>query len=513
MKTRYVLAYIASIALVSSCGQQADDTAVDATSTTDTVATPDAGGMVLPATTSSDAARKLYIAGWADFANSRFTSANDNFVEAAAVDPTFAMAHLMAALSSASTEGFVSNLAIASENKAGATRGEQLLVEAFQDALAADTEGWIAALQELTELHPDSPRAWVFLGNAYFNVNDSANARAAYETAIEIAPKYVPAHINLGNNFLTQEPKDFGMAEMHFKHAVEITPDEPNPHDLLGDVHRAQGNLDLAYYDYTRAAELAPELGSAYQQRAHVSSFLGNYDEARADYTRSAELEDARGSNAGGTFLVFRAYVSLHEGDPDAAVTELRELAAGADAAYSEGAMDLKVNALSNAAQIATDAGDSETASVVIADAAAVMRQQAEDVGSDDLRAAQEATIAYMEGMLAARNGDAEGAAAKAAEFEAHVASISNPRKLERMHEIEGMSAYYQGDFAGAVEHLSLGDHLNNMYTKYYLARANEAAGNAEEAARLYAELAVYNFNAPGFATYRKDILARAASD
>jgi hypothetical protein len=153
-------------------------------------------------------------------------------------------------------------------------------------------------------------------------------------------------------------------------------------------------------------------------------------------------LEDARGSNAGGTFLVFRAYVSLHEGDPDAAVTELRELAAGADAAYSEGAMDLKVNALSNAAQIATDAGDSETASVVIADAAAVMRQQAEDVGSDDLRAAQEATIAYMEGMLAARNGDAEGAAAKAAEFEAHVASISNPRKLERMHEIEGMSAY-----------------------------------------------------------------------
>jgi hypothetical protein len=51
------------------------------------------------------------------------------------------------------------------------------------------------------------------------------------------------------------------------------------------------------------------------------------------------------------------------------------------------------------------------------------------------------------------------------------------------------------------------------MYTKYYLARANEAAGNAEEAARLYAELAVYNFNAPGFATYRKDILARAASD
>ena len=507
MNTKYILAAIASLALVSACGQQSDDVAPD------TAATPDAGGMVLPATTSSDAAREQYMAGWADFANSRFNSANAKFLAAAAADPTFAMAHLMAALSATSTEGFASNLAAASANKAGATQGEQLLIQAFEHAFAADTEGWIAALQEVTALHPDSPRAWVLLGNAYGNVNNSADARAAYVKAIEIDPGFVPAHVNLGNNLLTQEPKDFGMAEEHFKHAVAITPDEPNPHDLLGDVHRAQGNLEAAYDDYTRAAELAPDLGSGYQQRGHVNSFLGNYDEARADYTRSAELEDARGTNAGGFFLVFRAYVNLHEGNHAAAIAELRELAARADADYPDGAMDLKVNALSNAALIATESGDSEAAAAAIADAAAVMRQQADNVGSDDLRDAQEATISYMEGLLAARMGDAEGAAARAAEFEGHVASSSNPRKLERMHEIQGMAAYYQDDFAGAVEHLSQGNHQNNMYTKYYLARANEAAGNADEAARLYTELAVYNFNGPGYAMLRKDILTRAASD
>ncbi len=80
------------------------------------------------------------------------------------------------------------------------------------------------------------------------------------------------------------------------------------------------------------------------------------------------------------------------------------------------------------------------------------------------------------------------------------------------MHEILGMAAYYQDDFASAVEHLSNGDHLNNMYTKYYLARAHEAAGNAEEAARLYGELAVWNFNGPGYALFRKDILARTGA-
>jgi cytochrome c-type biogenesis protein CcmH/NrfG len=507
MKTNYVLVSIASLALLAACEQQADDSAMEAP---DTAAAADSAGIVLPATTSSDVAREHYMAGWADFENARFNSANDKFLLAAAEDPSFAMAHMMAALSSASTESFVSNLRQASAHKAEATAGEQLIVVAFERALESDAEGQIAALVELTTVHPDSPRALLLLGNAYANVNNSADARAAYARAIELEPGLVPAHINLGNNFLTQEPKDFDKAEAHFNHAVAITPNEPNPHDFLGDVHRAQNNLEAAYYDYSKAAELAPDLGAGYQQRGHVNSFLGNYDEARADYTRSAELEDARGTNVGGFFLIFRANVSVYEGNPEAAIAELRQLADGADEAYSEGAMDLKVVALSNAALFATEAGDSDTASAAIADAAVVLRQQADDVGSDALRDAQEATISYMEGLLAARTGDAETAAAEAAEFEGFAASSSNPRRLERMHEILGLSAYFQGDYASAVEHLSAGDHLNNMYTKYYLARANEEAGNADEAARLYAELAVWNFNGPGYAMFREDILDRA---
>jgi tetratricopeptide (TPR) repeat protein len=389
---------------------------------------------------------------------------------------------------------------------------EQILVGAFENALAADSAGLISALQEMTTMYPDSPRAWVFLGNALTNVNNAEDSRAAYAKAMELDPKYVPAHINLGNNLLTIEPKDFAAAEQHFRHAIDLTPNEPNPHDLMGDVHRAQGNLEAAYDDYTRAAELAPDLGSGYQQRGHVNSFLGNYEEARADYTRSAELEDARGTSNGGFFLVYRAYVSLHEGDFDAAIAELRDIADSADETYPDSAADLKANALGNVALIATEAGDADAANAAINDAAAVLRQQADAVDSDDLRDAAEATIAYMQGQLAARLGDTEGAAAAAAAFEGHVASSTNPRKLERMHEILGMSAWYQEDYAAAIEHLSAGNLTANMQTKYYLARAQEAAGNADEAARLYGELAVYNFNGPGYAMFRKDILARAGA-
>lgn len=514
MKIRQKLAFVASLALLSACGQKTDDsgTATEAASdAAEMVETAASGGMVMPATTSIEAAREQYMAGWADSENSRFVSANKKFLAAAAADPSFAMAHLMAATTSASTEGFVSNLGLASANKGNTTRGEQLIIEAFERLLAGDAQGAIAATQELTELHPDSPRAWVFLGGAYQNVNNSADARTAFAKAIELDPSHVPGHINLGNNFLTQEPKDFARAEEHFMHAMALTPKEPNPYDLLGDVHRAQGNLEAAYQDYTKAAELAPDLGSGLQQRGHVNSFLGNYDEARADYTRAAELEDARGSNAGPNFQVFRAYVSLHEGDHDAAIAELQEIANEMASASMEGATDVRVGALLNIALIAIEDGNGDVAGAAIADAAASLRQQADDIDSDDVRDGAEATISYFEGMLAARMGDAEGAAAKALEFQGHVASNTNPRKLERMHGILGMAAYYQDDFAGAVEHLSNGNHVNNMYIKYYLARATEAAGNAEAAAQLYSELAVYNFNGPGYAMFRKDILAKAS--
>lgn len=496
--------------LVSACGQNTDEPAFEEVPAA--IVPAESGEMILPASTENSEAREHYMAGWADFENARFNAAHSHFLDAGVADPGFAMGHLMAALSAPSTESFVSNLGLATENKIKVSEEEQILIGAFESALAADSQSLITALREMTSMYPDSPRAWVFLGNALTNVNNADESRAAYAKAMALDPVHVPAHINLGNNYLTLEPKDFAEAEKHFLHAIELTPNEPNPHDLLGDVHRAQGHLEAAYSDYTKAAELAPELGSGYQQRGHVNSFLGNFDEARADYSRSAELEDARGSTAGGFFLVFRAYVNLHEGDFDAAIAELQGIADSAETDHPSVAHDLKVNALVSAALIATEVGNSAVASSAIAQTAAALRQQAEAVGSDDLKDAAEATVAFMQGLLAARIGDTEGAAAAAEAFDRYVASSTNPRKHERMHEIHGMTAWYEGDYVGAVEHLSQGDHLNNMYTKYYLARANEEAGNAEEAARLYSELAVYNFNGPGYAMFRKDILARADS-
>ena len=82
--------------------------------------------------------------------------------------------------------------------------------------------------------------------------------------------------MQLGNSYLFNEPRDFDRALESMETLVALLPDEPISHDLLGDVHRARGNLEGARDAYTRAAELDPENGLPMQQRGHVNSFLGN---------------------------------------------------------------------------------------------------------------------------------------------------------------------------------------------------------------------------------------------
>lgn len=509
MNSRRLIAVLSSVLILTAC-QPSAEKEVTIAPVAATESAPMVEKKTLAVSTSSDEALGHYNTGWTAFEMGRNNEANDHFRMAIKADPSFAMGYLMTALSATSTEGFASSLAKASEHASGASRGEQLAIETYQHAFDADEKGRMVSAKALTDMHPDSPQVWVFLAQAHTNQNDSAGTIKALNRALAVDPSFAMAHMQLGNTYLFLEPKDFAKAEMHIKKAVAIAPNEPNPHDLLGDVHRAQGNLKAAYDDYTKAAELAPKYGSPLQQRGHVNAFLGNYDEARADYTRAAELETARGTNNAPFYLVYKAYVSLYEGEPKSAIAELRQLAADVDKTNLEGKMDLKINAFTDIARIATDMGDEQTAADAIAKVAALSRQQAAEVGTEKFRNAQEANIAYLEGMLAARMGDAKGAQAKAEQFKKHVASSTSARKLERMHEIEGMTAFHQKNYAAAAEHLAGGDIVNNVYTKYHLAMANDKAGNADAAKNMLDEIAVYNFSDVGYGMTRGHVIARS---
>lgn len=461
--------------------------------------------MVIPMTTESDEAKSHFLEGLRASDMGRFLEARDHFGAAVEADPAFALAHLGAANAATSLEEFTSHLSHALDRSQMASEAERSFIKYVKQGFDNDVEGQLMTAKGLVEVVPDSPRAWLLVAQAQAALGQYEDERASANKATKVSSDFVPAHVQLGNSYLFNEPRDFAKAEEHMQKVAELEPGEPQSHDLLGDVYRAQGKLEMAREAYTRAAELDPDQALPLQQRGHVNSFLGDYEQARADYDAAIKLGKA---NQGPSFAVWRALVSVHEGDSEAAVQELQELVKSIDTMDVPEQRGLKINTLQNIGTIATHTGMFGKAEKAIARCKKLMMEQADEVGTEEFRRQQTATIAYFEGMLAARQGDYPMATAKAEEFMKILEPDANPRKNEPAHEILGLASLLQRNYDGAVDHYQQTD-PGNIYARYHLALAHEGAGNQEEAAQIFQEVASYNFNFAGYALIRKEALAK----
>src|SRR6266511_3515944 len=395
---------------------------------------------------------------------------------AVAADSTFAIAYLNVANTGNSFEEFQTNLARAEALAAGASDAERLQIEIARKGLENDVSGQLAAAQQLVAKYPDSPRAYLTLGNIQAGLNNNADARASYEKALSLAPRFAVAHIAMGTSYLFGEPRDFNQALQHYQAAEALAPNEPTMHDNLRDA----GLL---------------------QQRGHVNSFAGDYDAARADYDSAMAV--GRG-NERGFFAPFRAYVSAYAGDPKGAITELNQLVAQADGMGIPDPVTVKINALSNVALIAIDTRDFPSADAALRQRTPLMMQQADKGGSAGFRRAQQQNVAYFNAWLAARKSDYRTAQRKTARLTALVTPDANPRKMEPVHQLMGFVALYQGHNADAAAHFAQGN-LLDPYIKYNYAMALDGSAQGDKAKPIFRELAIYNFNSLGYALIRKE--------
>jgi tetratricopeptide (TPR) repeat protein len=331
-------------------------------------------------------------------------------------------------------------------------------------------------------------------------------ARATLEKAIKAAPRFAPAFIQLGNSYLTIEPRDVKKGAVYIRQALNIEPNAPYTHDFMGDAYRANNELVNAGAEYTRQAELDPTHVGAFQQRGHVNSFLGKYAEARADYDKSISLGD---ENEKATYPVYRALVNVYAGDYKAAEQELEALVTTIDGMDFSGKVGAKIFALTTELSIALHNGQIDVAQRTADQLGKIWREDAEVGGTPAYRRAQEANIIYFDGMIAARKGDYAGARAKAQEYTKLVEPDKNPRKAESAHEILGMADLLEKKYASASAHLAQGD-PNSTYNTFQRAVALEGAGKTAEAQVLFKRVASTNFNSVDVALTKKDATAKA---
>ena len=464
----------------------------------------------IPVTTNSDAAMALHEEGEYLADVGRGVAAREKFMAAIAEDPGFVRAHFNQSNTSLSFKEFQTCLDMASENLESASEGERMLVEINRTFLSNDPEKGLQLASELTQKYPNSPRAAMILAGMQSNENDNEGARASFARALELEPESPGALYGVANNYLFGEPRDFGKAFEYAQKMLAAFPDEAKGFELVGDIKRAQNDLEGARQAYNQAAEVDPTLAVAQHKKGHVNSFLGDIEEARASY--DAGVAAAAPENKAG-YAVYKTFTGLHAGNIEAALDEMEALAGdmegmGTPADQLKG---LQSFAFDSHATAAMHAGLFDRAAMSVAKGNELRMAIAEDVGTEDATRLQEVACHQWDGLLAGYQGNPAKAAEHAEAMAALVADDANPRKMEGYHYVLGMAALNAGDSETAAEHLRQANHANNMYIRYRLAEAEEALGNGEEAMKLFGEVGGYNFNSVGFALVGKDAAARAA--
>jgi len=461
---------------------------------------------LLPMSTASADARMHATLGQRALDMGRAAEAARHFQQALAADPTSAFAQLGAANAATSFADYDAKLTAAAKLAPNASRAEQLEIGIARKTLVSDYAGAEGLARGLIATAPNNPRSYLALATVQQQMGNETEARKTLKQAIAVAPNFSPAYTQLAYSYMTSQPTDPAKAKPYVDKLVVLEPKEARAFITQGSYYRATNQLPQARRAYTRAAKLDSTMSMALQQRAHVESFLGNYDAARADY--DAAIKRGKQNDAA-TFGMFRTFVAAHAGNPKQSIAELDQLVSNIDGLNVPDPVGAKVGALTAEVQIAIQIGDFESASRAIAQRTPLVREQVAQATDEKVKRLAEADIAYYDGLLAARKGDAGTAKAKADDIMRIVAENNDPQKDQPAHAILGVLALEEKDFSGAAAHLAQAN-PNDMYIQYERALALDGAGKKSEAKAIFKKIARNNFNSAGVAVSRADAAKRA---
>ena len=113
-----------------------------------------------------------------------------------------------------------------------------------------------AEYRKALELAPDYPRAHINLGNALRKNGQSESAATSFRNALRLDPDYMGALCNLGS--LLIDLGDIEQAKEHLEHAVSVKPGSIDARVLLADALEAEGDLAGARGQLTTAHKSDP---------------------------------------------------------------------------------------------------------------------------------------------------------------------------------------------------------------------------------------------------------------
>jgi len=439
----------------------------------------------IPITTTSDAARQLYVQGRELQENLRLTDARQLYLDAIAKDGDFALAHLAKANTSTTANEFFAALERAVELAPNVSEGERLMILGVEAGIRRNPDRQEEIYTRLVQLHPDDERALTLLGGLYFGRLDYQRAISHYEKATAIAPDFSPPYNNLGYSYRFIE--DYARAEQAFKKYVELLPDEPNPYDSYAEFLMKVGRFEESIENYQRALEINSQFMPSFVGIGNNYTFLGQTEQALETYDKMSAVTRTVAEDR--QVLFQSAVTHVHAGEHEEALALVRRMYDIAAESDDFPTMSGDLNTMGN---ILLEAGMLDKA-LAMFDRSVGVAHRADT--PDEVKEAARRNHLFDAGRVLLAQGKLEAARQLAVDYERQAATRNVPFEMRRAHRLIAMIALEEKDYPVAVTHLGYGSDQNPrvLYLKAlaYYGQGNDTLG------RRYCEKAA-NFNGLG---------------
>jgi tetratricopeptide (TPR) repeat protein len=143
------------------------------------------------------------------------------------------------------------------------------------------------------------------LGTLYVKGGEPANAKAAFERALEVKPDFSEASNGLGT--ILAQGGDIPAAIARFRIALETTPDYPDALNNLGYALLQTGQAQEAYDLYQKALELQPDFPEAFNNLGIFYARQGDMARAESNFRQAVDRRPGYGEAGNNLALVLMA--------------------------------------------------------------------------------------------------------------------------------------------------------------------------------------------------------------
>lgn len=433
-------------------------------------------------TTSSEEARKEFLAGRDLSEKLKVTDSIQHFDKALSLDPNFALAELSRANVSPTAKEFFDHLKKAVALAEKASDGERMLIQAAEAGANANPTKQKEILDKLVAAYPNDERAHFTLGGYYFGQQDYTQAISHYKKATEIAPDYSTAFNILGYAYRQNEA--YSDAETAFKKYIELIPNDPNPYDSYAELLLKMGRFDEAITQYNKALALDPNFVNSHFGIAAALTYQGKASDAQAELQKLSGK--ARNDGERRTALFGQMIVAADGGKLDQALAEVdKQYALGEksnDVPAMAGDLQLKGNIL-------LEMGRYDDAKQAYDRA---LKLTAESNLSQEIKDNAALFNHYNLARVAIAKKDLATAKKESETFKNGAEAAKNPNQVKQAHELAGRIALEEKNHDAAIAELTQANQ-QNPDVLYLLSQAYQHKGDAARAKEFLTKAAKFN--------------------